>query len=352
LTARKGATFVKFLQIAVWGEDSLYALIVIIISFLIGAIMMLLSGANPLIAYSALLQSAFGSVQSLSETMAKACPLLLAGLGTVVAYRCKFWNIGSEGQICIGGIVATLIGTLPLHVPSVIHILFVFLASFLGGGLYALIPGFLKAKFRINEVIVTMMLNYIAIHLVSFLVHGPMKDSQSYLPVSMRLQETATLPILIPTTRFHLGIVIALVSAILVHLLIWRTVLGFRIRAVGENERAARLGGIDPIAVVLWAALISGGLSGLAGSLEITGIQHRLIEGFSPGYGYLAIAVALIGNLKPMGVVFSSVLFGALLSGANAMQSAANVPASIIFVIEGLIIMAISARLFVRRRSA
>ena len=340
----------KLLQIVFLGKDYIYILIVIILSFLIGAVMMVFSGANPLIAYSALLQSAFGSVHSLSETMAKTCPLLLAGLGTVVAYRCKFWNIGSEGQIYIGGIVAALIGTLPLYVPSVIHILFIFLASFLGGGLYALIPGFLKAKFRINEVIVTMMLNYISIHLVSFLLHGPMRDPQSYLPISKRLQETATLPILIPTTRFHLGIVVALALAILVHLLIWKSILGFRIRAVGENERAARVGGINPMTVLLWAALISGGLSGFAGSLEIIGIQRRLIEGFSPGYGYLAIAVALIGNLKPMGVVFSSVLFGALLSGANAMQSIANVPASIIYVIEGLIIMAISARLFARWR--
>ena len=350
MTATRGTTLAKLLQIVFLGKDYIYILIVIILSFLIGAVMMVFSGANPLIAYSALLQSAFGSVHSLSETMAKTCPLLLAGLGTVVAYRCKFWNIGSEGQIYIGGIVAALIGTLPLYVPSVIHILFIFLASFLGGGLYALIPGFLKAKFRINEVIVTMMLNYISIHLVSFLLHGPMRDPQSYLPISKRLQETATLPILIPTTRFHLGIVVALALAILVHLLIWKSILGFRIRAVGENERAARVGGINPMTVLLWAALISGGLSGFAGSLEIIGIQRRLIEGFSPGYGYLAIAVALIGNLKPMGVVFSSVLFGALLSGANAMQSIANVPASIIYVIEGLIIMAISARLFARWR--
>jgi len=309
LTATRGTTLAKLLQIVFLGKDYIYILIVIILSFLIGAVMMVFSGANPLIAYSALLQSAFGSVHSLSETMAKTCPLLLAGLGTVVAYRCKFWNIGSEGQIYIGGIVAALIGTLPLYVPSVIHILFIFLASFLGGGLYALIPGFLKAKFRINEVIVTMMLNYISIHLVSFLLHGPMRDPQSYLPISKRLQETATLPILIPPTRFHLGIVVALALAILVHLLIWKSILGFRIRAVGENERAARVGGINPMTVLLWAALISGGLSGFAGSLEIIGIQRRLIEGFSPGYGYLAIAVALIGNLKPMGVVFSSVLF-------------------------------------------
>lgn len=193
------------------------------------------------------------------------------------------------------------------------------------------------------------MLNYIAINLVAYLVHGPMRDAESYLPISRRFVDAANLPVLISRTRFNLGLIIALLVAIAVYFLIWRTVVGYRIRAIGENIKAARVGGINPLRTLLWAGLISGGLSGLAGSIEIAGIQHRLIEHFSPGYGYLAIAVALVGNLRPLGIVVSAILFGALLSGSNAMQTAADVPATIIYVIEGMIIMIISARFLFRR---
>ncbi len=333
----------------IWRSDLISGVMVVIVSLLLGAVLMVIYGSNPLIAYGALLKSAFGSINNISETLIKACPLILAGLGTAVAYRCKFWNIGSEGQIYVGAITATLIGTAPLSLPTGIHILLVMVAGFIGGAAYAFIPAFLKGRLKVNEVITTIMLNYIAINLVAYLVHGPMRDAESYLPLSRRFMDAANLPVLIPRTRFNLGLVLALLAAIAVYFLIWRTVMGYRIRAVGENVKAARIGGINPLRTLLWAGLISGGLSGLAGSIEIAGLQHRLIEHFSPGYGYLAIAVALVGDLRPLGIVIAAVLFGALLSGSNAMQTAANVPATIIYVIEGMIIMIISARLISRR---
>ena len=208
---------------------------------------MLISGINPLIAYRALFEASFGSLNSISETMVKACPLLLCGLGTIVAFRCKFWNIGAEGQIYAGGIAATLVGNLPL--PSLVHIPLMVLAGAVGGALYAFIPSFLKVKLKINEVITTIMFDYIAVHLVGYLVHGPMKGA-GFLPMSERLPPSAWLPRLIPATRFHLGILIALAAAGVVYFLIWKTVLGFRIRTVGENLTAARLGGINPVSVV------------------------------------------------------------------------------------------------------
>lgn len=340
----------RSIALRVWQSDLISGVIVVLASLLLGAVLMVIYGSNPLIAYSALLKSAFGSVNNISETLIKACPLVLAGLGTAVAYRCKFWNIGSEGQIYVGAITATLVGTLPISLPFGLHIVLVMIAGFLGGGgLYALIPAFLKGRLKVNEVISTIMLNYIAINLVAYLVHGPMRDAESYLPISRRFVDAANLPVLISRTRFNLGLIIALLVAIAVYFLIWRTVVGYRIRAIGENIKAARVGGINPLRTLLWAGLISGGLSGLAGSIEIAGIQHRLIEHFSPGYGYLAIAVALVGNLRPLGIVVSAILFGALLSGSNAMQTAADVPATIIYVIEGMIIMIISARLLFRR---
>jgi simple sugar transport system permease protein len=333
----------------IWESSFIYSVLVVLASFLLGAGLMLIYGADPLVAYKALLESAFGSVLGLSETMVKACPLILAGLGTAVAFRCKFWNIGSEGQIYIGGIMVTLVGTLPLPLPAIFHLPLAILAGFLGGAVYAFIPAFLKGKLKINEVITTLMLNYIAIHFVSFLVHGPMEDVNGYLPLSKKLLPAATLPVIIPRTRFHLGIVLAILASFLVYFLIWKTILGYRIRAVGLNEKAARVGGINPLSTLLWAGCISGGLSGLAGTMEIAGIQYRLMENFSPGYGFLAIAVALVGNLRPLGVIVASILFAALLSGSKAMQSTANVPATIIYVIEGFVIMIISARVLVRK---
>jgi len=330
-------------------SDFFSAGIVVLFALLVGAILMAITGSNPILAYQVLLESAFGSVHGFVETMVKACPLIFAGLGTVVAFKCKFWNIGSEGQIYIGGIAAAFVGGLSLSVPAELHLLLTIMAAFVGGALWATIPALLK-YLKINEVITTMMLNYVAILLVSYLLYGPLKDPQSYLPISKEMSSSAILPILVPATRFHLGILIGLLCAILVHFLMWKTVLGYRIRAIGENLKAARLGGINPFMVLLWAAFISGGLSGIAGMAEIAGIQHRLVENFSPGYGYLAIAVALVGNLKPLGVILAAVLFGAFLSGANAMQSFANVPINIVYIIEGLIIVLSSAR-FLRKRA-
>jgi simple sugar transport system permease protein len=219
----------------------------------------------------------------------------------------------------------------------------------LGGALLGFFPGILKARFKVNEVITTLMLNFVMIELTNYLLNKPMRDMVSGINISPQLARNAWLPIIIPRTRFHLGIILAVVLAGLLYLLMSKTVLGFRIRAVGESTRAARVAGIPVERIVVLSVIISGALAGIAGATEVAGVHHRLVPLFSPGYGYLGIAVALLGNLQPLGIVFSSVLFAALLNGADAMQRAAEVPIPVIYVIEGLVIIFVTARAITTR---
>lgn len=325
-------------------SGGLATLLVVLLAFLVGAVIILLIGSNPLLAYGTLLRAAFGTVNGFAETMVKASPLMLAGLGVAVAYRAQFWNIGAEGQIYAGGITAALAGIYLSGLPAVVHLPLTLLAGVLGGAVWGFIPGVLKAKLEVNEVITTLMLNYIMIHLSAYLVHGPMRDQTSGITISPQLQPQAWLPTIIPRTRFHAGILVAVAAALVIWFVILKTSIGFQIRAVGANQKAARVGGISVARTVIITMLLSGGLAGLAGAVEVAGVQHRLVEGFSPGYGYLAIAVALLANLNPIGIIFSSVFFAALLNGADAMQRAASVPVPVIYVIEGLVIFFIALR--------
>lgn len=327
----------------------LQTIVIVLMALAVGAVLILVIGANPLTAYRALVVAAFGSVNGFAETMVKACPLLLAGLGVTVAYRARFWNIGAEGQIYAGGILAAVVGIYMTGLPAVIHLPLTVLAGALGGAIWGFFPGFLKARLKVNEVITTLMFNYIIILLTSYLVHSPMRDRASGITISPQLLTTAWLPTVIPRTRFHAGILLALGMAVVLFWLLNKTVLGFRIRTVGENERAARVAGIHVERTIIYTMMLSGALAGLAGAAEVAGLQHRLVDEFSPGYGFLAIAVALLGNLDPFGVVLSSILFAALLNGADAMQRAAAVPVPVIYVIEGLVIVFVAARFFKQR---
>jgi simple sugar transport system permease protein len=320
-------------------------------AFGVGAVLIMITGANPFTAYRALLTAAFGSVNGFAETMVKACPLLLAALGVTIAFRAKLWNIGAEGQIYAGGIAAALAGIYITGLPTPIHLSLTLLAGAIGGGIWGAIPGYLKARLRVNEVITTLMLNYIIILLTSYLIHGPLRDKTSGITISPQLARSAWLPIVIPRTRFHAGILLAICMAFLVHFLLNRTVFGFQLRAVGASIRSARIAGISVRRTILWTMIVSGALAGMAGGVEVAGLQHRLVDEFSPGYGFLAIAVALVGGLEPIGVVLASILFAALLNGADAMQRAADVPVPVIFVIEGLVILFVAARFLTRRSS-
>lgn len=310
-------------------------------AFAVGAVLILAIGINPLAAYGSLLEGAFGSVQGIAEVMVKATPLALTGLSVAIAFKCGFWNIGAEGQFYMGALAAAWMGLNlggigPLLLPLIVAI------SFLVGAIWSGIAGALKTKFGSNEIFVTLMLNFIAIYIISYLVNFPMREPGGILPKTDIISPSAWLLRLIPGTRFHAGIIIALLSTVLLYVILRKTVLGYRIRTIGANPNAARYGGIDVSSTVMLVVLISGGLAGLAGMSEVCGVHHRLAEEislFPLGYGFLGIWVALMGKLKPFGSLLSSLFFAVMFVGGETMQRGAGVPAGLVFVILGLVVL-------------
>jgi simple sugar transport system permease protein len=313
----------------------------IIVALVIGALLILMAGADPLVAYSSLLYGAFGGIKSISEVLVKASPLILTGLSVTIAFRCQFWNIGAEGQLTIGALFTTLVGLAFTNFPTPLLIFIIMLISFLAGGVFATIAGLLKVKFQANEIIVTLMMNFIAILTVSHLVHRDMRDPTAWLPVSPLITPSARLPIILPGTRLHGGIIIGLACAVLIYLIIFKTTLGYKIRAVGLGSKAAYCSGISTSKSIMIAAFISGGLAGIAGMGEIAGVHYRLKEGISMGYGFTGILIALLGRLHPLGVILASILFSALVVGAESMQRTAGVPVFLTQVIQALIVLCV-----------
>jgi general nucleoside transport system permease protein len=323
-----------------------FGLLSIIAALLVVAVMISFARINPIEAYQALIKGSLGSVNGISETFVKATPLIFLGLGITIAFRGGMWNIGGDGQLYLGALGATIIGVYLPSMPPVVHITLALMSGFIFGALWAAIPGYLKIRRGTNEIVVTIMLNYLATFLIAYLVSGPMKDTTQLIPVpqSRQIAESAVLPRLIPLTRIHAGFIIAIAAVVVVWFILERTVLGYEIKAVGENVEAARYGGINVFKRGFIAMVLSGGFAGLAGMSEISGVHHYLLDGISPGYGYLAIAVALFGGLNPVGVVFSALFFGALMVGAESMQRAVGVPTATIYLLEGLVVIFVLAR--------
>ena len=318
----------------------------------VGMIMLLVLRVNPLEAYGALWEGAFGSTNAMAETLVKATPLLLVGLGICIAFRANVINIGGEGQMIIGGIMATQVGLVFTDAPGWLVIILAMLAGFVGGAIWGGIPGMLKAYFRVNEILSTVMMNAIAVQLMNYLLRGPMIDpaqlaNASKIPQTARLAEAFRLPRLVPT-RLHIGFIIALVLAILVYILLWRTTLGYRIRAVGQNPHASRYGGIRVRRRIVTALLLSGAFAGLAGAIQVYGVNYRMItdgsaSGFTGAAGFNGIVAALFGQLHPIGTIPASIFFGALLVGANKMQRAVQIPSALIIAINGLVVVFVVA---------
>lgn len=306
-------------------------------SLLIGSLVIAMLKVNPLVAYSYLFSGAVGNLGQLTGTITNAIPLIFAGLAVTVAFRGSIFNIGGEGQLYMGALFAILAGTM-LKLPPGIHLLVALAAGAVGGLLWALIPGYLNARRGLNEVIVTILMNYIAQWFISYLVHGPIRES-GWNPQSRMVAATARLPILIHGTSLHVGIILALIAAVLMHILLTRTGLGFAIRMVGSNREASRYAGINSARVVILTMCVSGALAGLAGASEMLGTRYRLLEGFSPGYGFDAIAVAMVGRTTALGTVLGALFFGALRSGATVMQSGTGLPVVAVYFIQGLIIL-------------
>jgi simple sugar transport system permease protein len=247
--------------------------------------------------------------------------------------------VGAEGQIYMGALAATWVGLALAGLPNWVHLPLSLLAGAIGGALWASIPGFLKAYRRVNEVIVSLMLNYIAILFVSWLVHGPMQEVGGFMPQTPRVAPAAQLPLLMPPLRLHAGVLLALGAAVLVYFMLFRMSLGYRIRAVGANPSAARLGGIEVNRSIVLVMLLSGALTGLAGANEVLGFHYRLLDGISPGYGFTAMVVALLGKLHPLGAVAAAYLFASLNVGADMMQRIVRVPIALSYVIQALVVL-------------
>jgi len=325
-----------------------------------GALMLIILGANPLEAFSALIDGAFGSTNALADTVVKATPLLLIGLGICISFRGNVINLGGEGQMIIGALMATALGLAFPDWPGILMIPMAMLAGFLGGAIWGGIPGALKAYFNASELLSTIMMNAIAVQLMNFLLSGPMIDpvqasKASKIPQTARLAKVFDLPRLVPT-RLHLGAFIAVVLAFLVYILLWRTTLGYRIRAVGQNPRASRYAGIDVKKQIVLALFLSGAFAGLAGAIQVFGVNHRMITdgsatGFTGNAGFNGIVAALFGQLHPLGTIPAAFLFGALLVGANKLQRAVQVPSALITALNGLVVVfVVSSDIWRRRR--
>jgi simple sugar transport system permease protein len=285
----------------------------------------------------------------ITESLVAATPYILVGLAVALGFRAGLFNIGAEGQYFMGGLLAVYVGYSVKGLPIYIHLPLTMLAGIVGGGLWAAIAGFLKATTGAHEVINTIMMNYLAFNLSDWLLNGPMKRPGGYRPISPEIQPSAMLPVLFPEPmRLHMGFFVALACAALVYWLLFKTTLGFELRTVGANPRAARYAGINLTWNMVLAMFLSGGLAGLAATNEITGLIHYMPNAFSAGYGFDSIALALLGRSHPAGVVLAALLFGTLRAGATRMQSAAQIPLDIISILQAMIIIFIAAPEIIR----
>ena len=312
-----------------------------------------LAGYDSGAALGALWSGAFGSWYALtSATLVRAVPLILIGLGLALAFRGGAFNIGAEGQFYAGAIAATWIGLSVGHLPSSLAVAAVLSGAVLAGALWVAIPVLLRVRYGVLEVISTLLLNFVAEALTSLLVQGPLQESQHIYPQSDPIAESARLPLL-PGTRLHAGLALALAGALLLHWVFSRTLWGFRLRAVGLGPRAAEIAGrIDSRWITALALALSGAIAGLAGGVEVSGVSYALFQNLSPGYGFTGIAVALLGRLHPFGVVLAGLLFGALEAGAGAMQREADVPAVAVYLVEAVVIIVVLLAESARRHGA
>ncbi len=369
--------------------SALLPLVAVTGALLVGALILLLLQKNPVEAYSAMFSGAFTNKNGLADTLVKATPLLLVGLGIAIAFRGGVINIGAEGQLIVGALFTTWLGlTIGERLPGWITIIIALLGGTLMGGFWGAIPGYLKAKLSVNEILSTVMMNQIAIQIGYYLLRGPMIDpaelaAGTNIPQSARLPRSLDLPrftdiakalgfterakdlgltgfqaqlygLFVEPTRLHVGLLIAIVMAVLVYIFLWRTTIGYRIRAVGINPAASRYAGINVDRYVVLSMGLSGALAGMAGAVEILGLHHRMFEplAVSAGYGFSGIVAALFGKLHPLGAIPSSILFGGLLVGGDKMQRAVQIPQVMVTAVLGLVVLfVVSSEIWSRRRA-
>lgn len=329
----------------------LFPFISVLMSFIILIIVLLVIGVDPVKAMYFLYYGMMGTFYYLCETLIRATPILLISLGLIVAFSTRVWNIGAEGQLYIGGLVAALIALNMGDLPNFITLPVIWLSAGVAGALWALLPAYLKAKYEINEIFTTIMMNYIAIYFTSYMLHGPLRDPLSHFPETPTLPPNTWVPRIFHGYRLHLGTLLALfILAPAIHFLLSKSNIGFKFRLVGSNIETARYAGVNVKKCIIGAMLISGFLAGLAGANEVTGVVFKMRPGISPGYGFTAIAVALLGRLNAFGVVLASIFMGGIINGSYTMHRMAHVPVGVAFFVQGLlIILVITGEIILRK---
>ncbi len=306
------------------------------------ALLLWLSGYDVGLAFTALWRGAFGSAFALAETAVKTIPLLITGLAVAIAFRAGIWSIGAEGQFLMGALAAAALAPALAHWPAAIATLLLFLAGMLAGTLWGALAGVMKIRRHVPEVVATILLNFIALETVRYAVTGPLMEAAKQFPQTEALAPAVRLLRFFPPTRLHTGIFFALLLAAAGYLIFSRTVFGWHMQMVAANPVAARFAAIAVDRVRLWSLMLSGAVAGCGGVIELAGITYRLYQNFSPGYGYTAIAVALMAKLHPLALLGTAFLFGALENGAAAMQRQANVSAVIVYAIQGMVIIMVA----------
>ena len=312
------------------------------IAILVGALFILLSGESPIEAYGALLKGALGSPKSIANTISKSIPLAFTGLAVALGSRCGMLNIGAEGQLHAGAMAAVLTALSLSSFPAPIVLIVSIIAGIFAGMIVGGIPGFFKARLNTNEVIVAIMLNYICTLFTSWLVNGPVKSDGSTAQTEV-LPEGAWLGRLIPQTQLTTALFILIAVAVLMYIFLWKTSVGYQLRAVGANPSAAGTAGIRVKTYMIMATVLSGGLAALAGITEVFGKYHRFIEGFSPSFGFTGIAVAILGRNHPAGVLLTALLFGIMDMGALRMSRVTDVSTNMVTVVQSLVILLVAA---------
>lgn len=308
----------------------------VILSLAVTGVLILMAGKNPFVAYQQIVLGAFGSWPRVVVGLNKAAPYMLAGIGVALCFRGNVANMGAEGQIAIGGLAASFVALIGAGTLGAALLPAAMLAGILGGAAWAAIAAAINLTRGVHEVLVTLMMNFVAWLIVAEFLHGPYGEIDAGFPQTPMFDNAAWLPKLIARSDLHIGIVVAILAAIVAHVVLWHTVVGFRWRLAGASERAAHYAGVSHARAVLGLMMTSGVLSGIAGAIEVLGVHYRLIEGFSLGFGFNAIAIALLATLKPLWVIPSALFFAFLETGALSMQRQIGIPSSLVLVIEGL----------------
>ena len=316
--------------------------IAVLVALIISCFFIFLAGVSPFTSLKELLIGSFGSRNAIAETLSRATPLILTGLAASIAFRAKFWNIGAEGQLYAGALAVTFFGTGLIELPSILMIPFLFLVGAIAGGLLLLPLVLLKNYFKVDEVVTTLLTNFIIILLVSYLLEGPWKDPMALgWPQGASVIDQGVLPQIVTRTRLHLGFIFSIFFALLIWIILSKHIIGYKIKAVGFNSSAAGHSGIPVLKTIFVVALLSGGMAGMAGVTETAGLKGYLTLDLSPGFGYAGIAVAMLAALHPLGVIASGIFLASIYVGADAMSRSMNVPSYLADVIVAITVLCV-----------